>query len=213
MYAITDSGLRPLRGSKLVLVPGIEYPMGASSSPSTVLVTSVKADGTFTFRDYPYQGTDRYVGKSSAAIYLDLIEIGCQTERAHMQQVVKRGVMDTGLVPDWCREKLAFLESVLSDGVPTAPEGGAAAVIDGYKGVRLDLKVAPGTPPEAFVNDRGDPWYAAEDYGGVASSGDGADTIYHVQGKLAAARRAKADPRFIVVQCVSDDANRAPVAL
>lgn len=213
MFAITDRGLRPLRGSKLVLVAGVEYPMGASSSPSTVLVTSVKSDGTFTFRDYPYQGADRYVGKASSAAYLDLIESGCQTERGRMQQVVKRGVMDTGIVPDWCREKLAFMENVLAGGTPVAPEGGVAAVIDGYRGVRLDLKVAPGTPPEAFADDRGDPWYAAEDYGGVASSGDGADTIYHVHGKLSAARKAKADARFVVVQCVSDDATRAPVAL
>jgi hypothetical protein len=176
------------------LVAGVLYPMGASSSPDMVLITRVGADGSFSYRHYPYQNTDSYAGPSSARSLKDLILTACHTEQEHMTRVCKRGVMDTGYVPEWCREKLAFVEMVIRGETP--PAGDPKAIIEGYKPVRFRLRVATGTPDSAFDGDRGDPWYAAENYGGLASSGDGADTIYHVHGKQMDAVRAMADTRF-----------------
>ena len=179
--------------------------MGASDSPSDVLITSVNADG-FTYRDYPFDGQDHRVVGSDVLFHRDLILDGTRTEVEHLRRLKTRGLFDLGPdhVPSWAVARLAELEGILRGEAPTAPEGGPEAVILARKPVHFELAVVPGTDPALFDEREGnDPWYAAESYGGVASTDASGETVYEVHGNLADARRAKADPRFRFLRCVS----------
>lgn len=73
-YAITGSGLRPITGDEILLQPDHIYFMGASSSPSMIIVTSVGND-RITYRQYPWRkdiGMEKWVAS-------DLISQGTAT--------------------------------------------------------------------------------------------------------------------------------------
>lgn len=201
-------GFRKVVDPGIALVEGVKYFIGASDSPDQILVTKVFDDGRFWYRDYPYQGPDRQVGPASVLITRDLIASGLKAEVKHLKQFIERGVLGSGFVPAWVGPELAHLEALLRGETPQAPEGGAKAVILDYAPVRFELRVAEGVESSAFTNDRGneDPWYAAEEYGGVAGSGgttgpDGVGwvpAVYHVRGTYGEFLRAREDKRFVV---------------
>lgn len=68
MFVIGAGGLSPVETGKMTMMPGVMYPMGASSSPKMILMTKVD-DKFLHYKDYPWtKGTkemriDRRVGE------------------------------------------------------------------------------------------------------------------------------------------------------
>lgn len=167
IYSIGAGGLRKLGPSKIKLLPNHAYYLGASSSPSRVIVTSV-GENRFTYRSFPYQGRDIAI---EAAIGLDLIEQGCRTRHA-MTKV-------------FAPEEAAWLARVL-DGGPGEPD-------DPARWVPVRWRVQPVKPY------KGDPWYWAEEYGGVGGVETDNGYAYEIDGYMKDAAALAADPRFVIV--------------
>lgn len=74
VYSIEEGGLRKLERRNITLEPGAVYALGASSSPSLIIIT--KADDNFiSYRSYPYKKDmriERVIGE-------DLIAKGTET--------------------------------------------------------------------------------------------------------------------------------------
>lgn len=163
----------------LNLTPGLVTYLGASFSPGRVLITSVGEGGRFTYRDYPYQGRDR----AGASIERSLITTALRNMRRNL----------TGHDYPWVPAALAKIDALLAGDAVSVRS--AAEEIAAHEPVTFTLRALLPHTAEHYPERGGDPWYAAEAFGGVA----GRDGCYVVDGYRYALDAARADGRFEVV--------------
>jgi len=180
MFAIEPGGLRRLGGAKVTILPNREYYLGASSSPDHIIVTRVDKD-TIYYKAHPYKTETRIqmdIGK-------DLIVKGSETWLK-------------GPYPQYQRELASSLKDLLS--------GGTGKQIDPKDFERVLVRVRPTEAPKS-KSRADDPWYAAEEYGGVGGydhkdSPTGMD--YDISTSRGSLKKIKSDKRFTVVSVRND---------
>ena len=166
---IGPGGLGPLQ-SGITLQPNTLYWIGASSSPTMIIVTNV-TDKAIEYFD-PYRKTpmrvERWIGE-------DLITKGS-----------KRWLATYGQVPGW-KTYAKSIASMLSGGP------GKKEKLSDWERVRVTVKRKP-----AFRGE--DLWRVAERYGNVAGIEDAdGDQLYEIEGFRRSVMEVKKDPHFVVV--------------
>lgn len=137
IYSIGSGGMRKLGDSKVAIVKDRIYYLGASHSPSMIMVTKV-GDDQFWYRLYPFQGRD--VGIQTV-IGQDLIEKGT---RRHLKQYAKH----------MSAAEKQSLQDLLKGGQ------GKKADIKDYEPLKVTVVAAKGYEDQ-------DLWRNAEEYGNV----------------------------------------------
>lgn len=143
-FWITDKGLVPVGTKQILIQPKTFYYMGASSSPSRVLVMDAD-DKKITYRNYPY--------KHDAFI-----------ERKAGQDLIHQGVM-TFLKSGYTKYPWGKHEA---EGFRKLLNGKKIQQVDPTDWVRISVDVLPGKGYEGR-----DMWREAETYGNVAGSDAG----------------------------------------
>lgn len=170
---------------RLKLLANRSYLYGASSSPKIVFVISFDAEKVSFF----YESELRELGRAAPLrreqswIFCDLAQRGTKTA---LEQA--RGAFASTKQPFYAQQ-IVELEAKLAGDAERAPEES----VDKFVGAIIYL--VPSTQPIEC-----DPWYAAEEYGGVIGQKlDDGRWAYRVDTTAELARKAKADSRFVVV--------------
>lgn len=171
-YSIGPGGLeKNTSGGSMTLQEGAMYALGASSSPSLVVLTSVSED-TVKYKVWPFDGADRGL---ASWIARDLLSKGTAT------YLKMRGAQMAKFDPDLKRS----MESLLKGGK------GRKEKLSDYEPVTIHA--------EATIE--GDLWYQAEAYGNVGSyTDDDGKTVYEISTQRRELDRVKADKNFKVVK-------------
>ena len=171
---------------RLRLLANRSYLYGASSSPKIVFV--VEADDERV--SYFYESELRTLGRAAPLrreqswIFCDLAQRGTKTalEQAREAFASTKHPLHA--------QRIAALEAKLAGDAGRVPEES----VDRFVGEIVYL--VPSAQP-----GEGDPWYAAEEYGGVGRQKlEDGRYVYRVDTTAELARKAKTDPRFVVVR-------------
>lgn len=170
---------------RLKLLANRSYLYGASSAPKIVFVVRFDDEKVSFF----YESELRELGRAAPLrreqswIFCDLAQRGTKTA---LEQA--RGAFASTKQPFYAQQ-IAELEAKLAGDAERAPEES----VDKFIGevIFLISSAQPGNK---------DPWYAAEEYGGVGRRKlDDGRYVYRVDTTAELAQKAKADPRFVVV--------------
>lgn len=171
-WALGPKGLEPPK-SLITLQEGAAYYLGASSSPTFVVLTDVSGDRV-KYKKYPFTGSEQVMEKWIAA---DLLTKGTQT---YLKMYGK-------YVPEDMRRSM---ESLLRGGK------GKKEDLDDYKPVTIHLQNAEELKGQ-------DLWRAAEEYGNVAGLETDDGMEYVVEAEQRQVEEVKKDPRFKVLKVES----------
>jgi hypothetical protein len=155
VMAIEPGGLRKLGVGTLNVKPGVVAYLGASSSPSRIIITKVD-DRFITYRQYPYKKDARI----DRAIGEDLIRRGTES---HIRTYGSHRPKETKELKSFLagKPKVVLVSRWLKDQEP------------------IEVHVRPADGADFSDVRGGDPWYAAERYGGVGMTGD--DYVIHME--------------------------------
>lgn len=197
-YSIGEGGLTPVTGGRdIYLQPGVIYYMGASSSPDQIMITGLEGasdSGAIHYKSYPFTGKEARIENE---IGRDLIAQGTATELKRRKEFPARMASlkrDPGYAkvieadPDY-QADIASMEAVLA--------GRPGKVEDPYDYWPRYVTVEATKPASEYP--RGDPWYGAEEYGGVGGLERGGKTLYEIHTNRKGERALRADDRFRVV--------------
>ena len=167
------------------LLPNRSYFYGASSAPKIVFV--VRFDDEYVYFHYESElrefGRDALLRREQRWIFCDLAHRGTKTAREQA-----RSAFASTANPFYAKQ-IAELTAKLAGDVERAPEES----VDRFVGEVIYL-VSSAQPGDK------DPRYAAEEYGGVGRRKlDDGRYVYRVDTTAELAQKAKADPRFVVV--------------
>lgn len=198
MDVIDGSGLRPANKTA-TLVAGLHCYMGASDLTAEIVVTSVGPDVSRYLSIENRFVKERVI---DTRILRDLIASGSR----RMIEKLIRFERSFKEAPPWLKEAARNANKILEGSLDVEIIQNIPEFVRSRQPVEVHIKVAPGTAPEAFRGVRqddldGDPWYAAEQYGGVVSYVDPKHgTVYDVRTDFTRLRRLRQDDRFVVLK-------------
>ena len=175
---IGPGGLRA--ASKFTVHEGRIYGLGASSSPKLVYITSATSD-RIKYKPYPFHGKDVQEVIIERWIAEDLIARGTKT----LYDMMKRGRL-------YDAEIAASIEAAMT-GKEARPVN-----IRGYERVTVNVVATKGRPPRG-VSRENDPWYWAEEYGGVGAREENGEYVYQITTNRRGLEELQNDKRFRVI--------------
>ncbi len=176
-FIISERGLK--RPATFRVEPGVVYGFGASSSPDLVYVTSV-TDNLIRYIRYPFHGKEqvieRWIGE-------DLLAKGTRTKVADENRRLSMGWPETA----WA----ASFRSSIAGGP------GVKIRVKDYEPVTVTVVAVDQLRAKGRDND---PWYWAEEYGGVAGLKVEGQEGYEINSNRAELEKLQNDPRFRIVK-------------
>ncbi len=185
IFNIGADGLTPIN-TNIRIQANTPYYIGASSSPSRIIVTRVEGDN-FWYRTYPYNGRELL----GDAICRSLVRRGTVTRVANIKDYLRRHLAhgeDDELRDEYLTEIEAFEKLLAGEPAPELVEDP-----EGLKYGHALLTAGEGPHP------RGDAWYSAEHYGGVGGITIDGVEHYRVRTQAKLIDAIKVDPKLVFV--------------